>query len=118
MRISIGDSIRLTIQWLYAPQRHRSFFAAAAFVRGGMYCAAWDRTNCRLINVRRAKFAPGHLKFRWDMDRTMNDPNATITLPAGSAIFEEGEPGTVAYLIVAGRAAIFLRRDGIEQPLA
>ncbi len=48
----------------------------------------------------------------------MNDPNATITLPAGSAIFEEGEPGTVAYLIVAGRAAIFLRRDGIEQPLA
>ena len=52
------------------------------------------------------------------MNRNMDDPNAYVTLSAGTAIFEEGEFGAVAYLIVAGRAAIFLRRDGIEVPLA
>ena len=48
----------------------------------------------------------------------MNDPNATITLPAGAPIFEEGEPGAFAYLLLAGRAGVFLRRDGVEVPLA
>ena len=48
----------------------------------------------------------------------MNDPNAYLTLSAGAAIFEEGEPGAFAYLIVAGRAALFLRRDGVEVAIA
>ena len=48
----------------------------------------------------------------------MNDPNASMTLCAGAAIFEEGDPGAFAYLIVAGRAALFVRRDGVEVLIA
>ncbi|MDR7035283.1 MULTISPECIES: EAL domain-containing protein [Methylobacterium] len=48
----------------------------------------------------------------------MHDPYAHITLPAGTILFEEGEPGAYAYLITSGRIEIFLRRDGREIPLA
>ncbi|WP_375464062.1 EAL domain-containing protein [uncultured Methylobacterium sp.] len=48
----------------------------------------------------------------------MHDPYAHITLPAGTVLFEEGEPGAFAYLIVTGRIAIYLRREGAEVLIA
>ena len=51
-------------------------------------------------------------------DGNMEDPSAHMTLAAGDVVFEEGEAGPFAYLIVAGRVALFLRRDGVEVPIA
>lgn len=41
----------------------------------------------------------------------MQDPSAHLTLPAGTVLFEEGEVGHFAYLILSGCIEIFLRRD-------
>ncbi|HEX8417573.1 MAG TPA: EAL domain-containing protein [Methylobacterium sp.] len=48
----------------------------------------------------------------------MPDSYARVTLPAGSILFEAGETGEAAYLIMEGGLEIFLRRDGREIRLA
>ncbi|GJD95602.1 EAL domain-containing protein [Methylobacterium iners] len=48
----------------------------------------------------------------------MSDAYARVILPAGSPLFEEGEAGRAAYLIVEGGIEIFLRREGGEVRLA
>ncbi|WP_375408675.1 EAL domain-containing protein [uncultured Methylobacterium sp.] len=48
----------------------------------------------------------------------MPNTYARITLPTGSVLFEEGEPGRAAYLIMDGEIEIFLRREDGEVHLA
>ncbi|WP_336489334.1 EAL domain-containing protein [Methylobacterium nigriterrae] len=47
-----------------------------------------------------------------------HDPYAHITAPAGTMLFEEGEPGDFAYLITSGRIEIFLGRGESRTVLA
>ena len=48
----------------------------------------------------------------------MFEPDAQIALAAGTLLYREGEEADRAYLIVSGRIAIFLDRDGAEVALA
>ncbi|WP_457106606.1 EAL domain-containing protein [Methylobacterium sp. P5_C11] len=48
----------------------------------------------------------------------MQDLSDPVTLPAGAILFEEGEIGRCAYLILSGRIAIVRRCDGGEMVLA
>ncbi|KQT18880.1 cyclic nucleotide-binding protein [Methylobacterium sp. Leaf399] len=48
----------------------------------------------------------------------MPDTYARLTLPTGSVLFEEGEVGRAAYLVMDGEIEIFLRREGGEVRLA
>lgn len=48
----------------------------------------------------------------------MPDPYARLTLPAGAMLFEEGEAGHAAYLIMSGEIDIFVSRGDREIRLA